>query len=124
MEPRNNDHHLQAPAAHYPWRRELRGAADGRLLSDSVRDPLTDGARILLAEGVDPAEPLVLRHEGSEVDCLTSTVGRAAGLRVTEGDHPVRFIRYQPYPRRVTKSRGEASRPAPGSDSQERERAP
>ena len=39
---------------------EVRAA--GRLLSDNVRDPLTDGARILLAEGVDPAEPLVLRQ--------------------------------------------------------------
>ena len=99
--------------------------ADGRLLSDSVRDPLTDGARILLAEGVDPAEPLVLRHEGSDEDCLTSTVGGAAGLRVVEGERTgVRFVRYQPWPGRVSKSCGEASRAAPVSDSQELGNAP
>ncbi len=40
----------------------------GRLLSDCVRDPLTDGARILLAEGVDPAEPLAMAVAVAAID--------------------------------------------------------
>ena len=57
---------------------EVRAA--GRLLSDNVRDPLTDGARILLAEGVDPAEPLVLRQRlrGGLPDVTSRQGGRPA----------------------------------------------
>jgi hypothetical protein len=36
---------------------------------------LCDGARVLDAEGVDPATKLVMRHEGSPYDALRSTVG-------------------------------------------------
>lgn len=96
---------------------------DGRLLSDSVRDPLTDGARILLAEGVDPAEPLILRHAGSDMDCLRSTVGKAAAL-VVEGSsptHPMRFRKahFRRPLEAVAMRAGATSEPAPVSDSLE-----
>ena len=70
--------------------------AAGRLLSDNVRDPLTDGARILLAEGVDPAEPLVLRHEGSTWTASPQQSAAAAGLRVVEGERT--GVRLRPIP--------------------------
>ena len=91
VEARNNNHHLQAPPLIIRGEESYEITAAGRLLSDNVRDPLTDGARILLAEGVDPAEPLVLRHAGSDMDCMTLTVGSAAGLRVLEG-YPLRSL--------------------------------
>jgi hypothetical protein len=56
-----------------------------RLLCVSIT-PLLDSARILLAEGVDPATPIAMRHEGADHDALTATVGVAAMLTAAERD--------------------------------------
>ena len=71
---------------------------DGRLLCRS-RQPLLDAARILLAEGCDPDERIVMRHAGSTVDALSAKVGVAAGLTVSESHGPPRFVRWQPFHR-------------------------
>jgi hypothetical protein len=42
--------------------------------------------------------PLTMTHEGSEMICLRSTVGQAAGLFVSEGDGGLRLTRYRPGP--------------------------
>jgi hypothetical protein len=46
---------------------------------------MLDAARVLLAEGVDPATPIAMRHAGANHDALRSTVGAAAGLTVKDG---------------------------------------
>jgi hypothetical protein len=60
--------------------------ADGRLLCRS-RQPLLDGARELLAAGYPVGTVIVLRHAGTEVDAMTSTIGAAAGLTVNDNRH-------------------------------------
>jgi hypothetical protein len=54
-------------------------------------------ARALLAEGVDPATRLIMRHEGSDHDAPRSTVGEAAGLTVVDdtGGKPI-FRKWKP----------------------------
>jgi hypothetical protein len=58
---------------------------DGRLLCRS-RQPLLDGARELIASGYPADTIIVMRHAGSEIEALRSTIGAAALLRVAEGD--------------------------------------
>jgi hypothetical protein len=62
---------------------KFEACVSDRLLCTS-RQPLLDAARMLLAEGVDPATPIAMRHEGTGTDSLTSTVGKAAKLTVYE----------------------------------------
>lgn len=71
---------------------------DGRLLTTSYT-PFFAAARILQAEGVLPQEPLTMTHEGSDVVCLTSTVGEAARLTVEDGKNSGPLLRpYRPSP--------------------------
>jgi hypothetical protein len=64
----------------------------------SSPQPLLDTARILLKSGTDPATRLILRHVGSDTDCLCTTVGAAAKLTCQEGDLPPRFATWEPWP--------------------------
>ena len=73
---------------------------DGRQLCNATRSPFLKAARQLLFEGVGPATKIVMRHAGSEIDCLTSTIGVAAKLSVKE-DRRLQFVRWEPFPRRV-----------------------
>jgi hypothetical protein len=50
----------------------------------SSATPFVEAARVLLAEGVPPATPLVMRHAGENYDALRSTVGVAAKLTVKD----------------------------------------
>lgn len=68
---------------------------DGRQLCIS-RQPLLDGARILLAEGFDPKTPIVTRHAGDDFDAMISTVGEAAKWK-NEKVGP-RFVRWKAFP--------------------------
>ena len=54
---------------------------DGRWLCRS-HAPLLSAARVLLAEGIPPETPIMMRHQGSETISLRSTVGGAAALVV------------------------------------------
>jgi hypothetical protein len=52
-----------------------------------------------MAEGCNPATPIVMRHEGSVMDALRTTVGHAAKLTVDEpadGKRPPRFRDWRP----------------------------
>ena len=52
----------------------------------SSRQPFLDAARALLLDGCDSVTILTMRHAGSDIDALRSTVGAAAKLTVEEGD--------------------------------------
>jgi hypothetical protein len=71
----------------------------GRTLATRTPQPLLDGARALLAGGIDEYSRLVMRHEGQNHDALRSTVRVAAGLTVKDNrvGKPV-FAPHQPYP--------------------------
>jgi hypothetical protein len=79
-----------------------------RLLCTSTK-PFLDSARALLADGVDPATVLTMRHEGSATITLRATVGTAAGLTVLEGDLRPRFGRWQPFTTAATAAMKEAA---------------
>jgi hypothetical protein len=72
---------------------------EGRQLCVS-REPLLAASRILLAEGMDPATPIIKRHAGSDFDAMRSTIGEAAKWTVreneTEGPY---FVPYRAFPR-------------------------
>jgi hypothetical protein len=70
-------------------------AVGGRTIATRCVTPMLDSARVLLAEGADPAARLVMRHAGSEVDAVITTIGCAAGLTVRESDGSPRFRPYE-----------------------------
>jgi hypothetical protein len=73
-----------------------------RLLVARTRQPFLDGARALLALGFDPATAVVLKHIGSDTECLRGRIGTAAGLTVGESDIAgIRLRRWKPYPSRA-----------------------
>jgi hypothetical protein len=78
------------------------GWVDGRFLVKRSTTPLCDAARALLAEGVDPATKIVMRHANSPDDALRSTVGVVAGLTVKDDSvgKPV-FRKWEPYDTRA-----------------------
>jgi len=61
-------------------------SCDGRLLCRS-RQPLLDGARVLLASGYPASEVVTMRRVGSTVDALRSTISEAARLTVADNRH-------------------------------------
>ena len=70
---------------------------DGRVLVRS-RQPLFDGARRLLAEGVAPDTALTTRRRGSPIIAMRSTVGEAAKWTVAERNRGgLHKERWQPY---------------------------
>ena len=66
------------------------------------REPFLAAARVLLGDGVDPATPLHMRHFGNTKVAMTSTVGKAAGLRVKEGEGPPRLVPWRVPPQAGT----------------------
>jgi len=71
-------------------------SADDKILSSS-RQPLLDAARALLAEGIPPETPIMMRHQGSETISLRSTVGEAAKLTVKEKPNGPKFQKWEPF---------------------------
>jgi hypothetical protein len=70
------------------------GLVDGRVLVRRTRQALL----ALIAEGVDPGQRLVMRHEGSAIDALLATsVGAAAKLTVEETGTGPRFRLWKPF---------------------------
>jgi hypothetical protein len=83
---------LAAPAGYGKRGPLFSASVDGRTIVTASVTPLLDAARVLAAEGHDPATILVLRHAGSATDALRSTIGAAAKLTVVEeGDGAPRF---------------------------------
>ena len=64
-----------------------------RILVESTRTPLLAAARILQGEGVPDDTPLAMRHAGSQIIAMRSTVGAAAGCTVSDKGTP-RFVPY------------------------------
>lgn len=70
----------------------------------------------------DPTSIIVMRHTGSDTDCLTSTIEGAAGLAVMETQSsPPRFVPFKAYPddentgvNSVCRSSVDAFKPAKG----------
>jgi hypothetical protein len=59
----------------------------GQLIVARTREPLLDGARVLLAAGYHPDTIAVMRHAGSESDALTARIGTAAQFYIEESGH-------------------------------------
>jgi hypothetical protein len=71
----------------------------GDLVICVSRQPLLDGARVLLAD-YPPETALIMRHAGSNTDALRSTIGAASRLTVEEGDRTgPKLRRWKPYSR-------------------------
>jgi hypothetical protein len=78
---------------------QFEARLDGKLICIS-RQPLLDSARVLTAEGVDPATTIRMRHDGATHDAMRATVGPAAKLTVEENERVgPRFARWKPFPR-------------------------
>ena len=56
---------------------------DARLFCIS-RQPVRDGACVLIREGIDPTTPIAIRHAGADFDVMTSTVGSTAKWTVED----------------------------------------
>jgi hypothetical protein len=78
-----------------------RLADGGRAIVRLSRQPFLDAARRLFDLGYDPTTLLVMRHLGSDTDCLTAQIGAAAKLRVKEDRRGPRFVQWEPISRRV-----------------------
>jgi hypothetical protein len=85
------------------------GAVDGRMIVTRSTQPLLDGCRVLIGEGIDPVSRVVMRHAGSDKDALRSTVGAAAKLTVSDSDtgRP-KFKTFKPWKRGEETGAGEA----------------
>ena len=55
-----------------------------RVIIRATRQPLLDGARALMALGVDATAAVIMRHVGSEADCITTKIDTAARLTVKD----------------------------------------
>jgi len=64
-------------------------------VSGLSRQPLSDASRQLIAQGVDPQTAVGRFREGREQPDLTSTVGAAANLTVSDPDN--RRIHFAPF---------------------------
>jgi hypothetical protein len=84
-----------APRPHGNYEARLEG--DDRILCVSST-PFCDAARQLIAEGYDSRAILVLRHAGSDEDCLRANLRTAASLTVEETKYGPRFSLWKPMP--------------------------
>ena len=80
---------------------EFTAKINGELLVWSSRTPLLDAARALLGKGADSNSWLILRHAGSNTDCLRGKLGILARLAVREGNEAPRFAAWKPHPCRA-----------------------
>jgi hypothetical protein len=60
------------------------------------RTPFFDAARQLVADSYDPNVTLILRHAGSDTDCLSAKLGTAASLAIEETGYGPQFRRWKP----------------------------
>jgi hypothetical protein len=72
------------------------GWVDNRQVVASSKTPFLTAARVLLKDGADPAEILLMRHRRTGTDSLRGPIGKAALLAVRETDGAPRFVRFVP----------------------------
>jgi hypothetical protein len=80
------------------------GKIYGRVVITRSTQPLCDACRVLIAEGMAPDTRIIMRHEGSNIDCLISTVGAAAKITIKEGEHRPMPVRWQERPNSISGS--------------------
>jgi hypothetical protein len=69
---------------------------NGEPLSGPTTEPLLDGCRVLRDRGVPLSAMAVLRHPGSDADCLSARIGYAATRSVVEdGVTGPRLVRWK-----------------------------
>jgi hypothetical protein len=74
-------------------------AVPGYGVSGVSRQPLSDACRQLIAQGVDPKTAVGRFREGRDQPDLTSTVGAAAHLTVSDPDGGrIHFVPFRPWP--------------------------
>jgi hypothetical protein len=105
---------IVTPTAKRPGRYDAR-LGDGRVLVTASKQPFVDAARRLIGLGYEPTTVLVMRHAGSDTDCLTAQIGVAAKLRVKEDRGRPRFIPWEPFPRRVKATASEKTEAVTGA---------
>jgi hypothetical protein len=59
---------------------------NGELIVQSSGQPFCDAARMLVERGCDTNSTLIMRHAGSDTNCLIGKIGIAAKLTVAEGE--------------------------------------
>jgi hypothetical protein len=74
-------------------------SAIGTGLVGTSKTPLLDAARKLLVAGFDPTTPLSLVWGETDIISMTTTVGTAAALSVSETQTGPRFHRYVEFDR-------------------------
>jgi hypothetical protein len=67
------------------------------VLCKSSTKPFLDAARRLMDLGFDPSTTLVMRHAGSETECLRTTIGAAAALTVEDTKFGPEFRQWKPF---------------------------
>jgi len=87
-----------APEGNSLGRFTARLESTGELLVTSTRQPLVDGARVLLAQGYDAGALLTMRHEGKAYDSFQpAPIGQWAGRTYEERDRDgLRCVRWIP----------------------------
>src|SRR5262249_5605603 len=73
----------------------FKAIINGELLVSSSRVPLLDAARALLASGADPNGWLIMRHAGSDTDCLRGKIGLLARLTVRQDNYGTPKLRWR-----------------------------
>jgi hypothetical protein len=99
-----------SPAGRGKFTAHLR---EGRQLCQRTFAPFLAAARQLLADGRDPDTKIIMRHAGSDIICLTSTIGVAAKLSVKEDRGRLQFVPWEPFPRRVKATASEKAERVP-----------
>lgn len=71
-----------------------------KIVVQGTRQPLVDGARLLLGRGLDPATPFTMRHDGKTYDSFRpAALGHWAGQTYEEGERrSLRSSRWMPFP--------------------------
>jgi hypothetical protein len=94
-----------------PNRAKRESEVDSHHASAHAPNPVA--ARQLIAEGYDSRAILVLRHAGSDEDCLRANLQTAASLTVEVTKHGPRFRLWKPMPALAAASRDYANRRRP-----------
>jgi hypothetical protein len=84
---------------------------DGRVLVTASKQPFVDAARRLIELGYEPTTVLVMRHAGSDNDCLTAQIGAAADRG------RLQFVGWEPITRRVEALASAKAKKAAGASS-------
>lgn len=75
----------------------FNGWVDGKLVVERARIPFLNAARVLVAQGANPADILVMRHVVTGTDSLRAKVGVAAKLTVAEAKDGKSLPRFVPW---------------------------